>query len=78
MVTILNAVTIANDIDISKETINLELDGLLDHRMWTLRHPYWTQVFQVAAVAESTIRSFFEQNGFTQINSPKLIGFPTE
>jgi nondiscriminating aspartyl-tRNA synthetase len=78
VVTVLNPVTTANDIDISKETINLELDGLLDHRMWTLRHPYWTQVFQVAAVAESTIRSFFEANGFTQINSPKLIGFPTE
>ena len=78
VVTILNAVTTANDIDISKDTISLELDGLLDHRMWTLRHPYWTQVFQIAAVAESNMRSFFETNWFTQINSPKLIGFPTE
>ena len=61
-ITILNPVMIPNDIDISKETINVELDGLLDHRMWTLRHPYWTQVFQVAAIAESSMRAFFEAN----------------
>jgi len=56
----------------------LELDGILDNRIWTLRHPFWTQVFQIAAITESNIRLFFESNGFTQINSPKLIGFPTE
>jgi nondiscriminating aspartyl-tRNA synthetase len=68
----------ASPIDISKDTIAAEPETIHDNKVIALRHPKYNQIFKVSAIAEKHIRSFFDQQHFTQINSPKLIGYPTE
>lgn len=78
VVTILNPCHHPNPVDITKEELNVELETLLEHRVVTLRHPRWTKIFKIASVLEKQIRNFFDHQGFTQINTPKIIAFPTE
>lgn len=77
-VTILQACTHVHGIDISKEDLNVDMETMIDNRVVTLRHPKQQAIFKIAALVEKNMRSFFDHNGFTQITSPKLIGFPTE
>jgi nondiscriminating aspartyl-tRNA synthetase len=77
-ITILNPCHHVNPVDITKEEINVELDTLLENRAITLRHPKRTTVFKIASNLEKNIRSFFDTHHFTQINTPKIIAFPTE
>lgn len=77
-ITILQPVTHANGIDISKDDLNLEMDTMIDNRIVTLRHPKQSAIFKVSANAERAIREFMDKNDFTQINTPKIIGFATE
>jgi len=77
-VTVLHKVSYPNPVDISKENLNVELDTLLDNRIVTLRHPKQQAIFHIAAIAEKQMREYFYANDFTQINSPKIIAFPTE
>lgn len=65
-------------IDISKDAISAEPETIHDNKVIALRHPKYNQVFKVAALAEKNMRAFFDSNNFVQINSPKLIGYPTE
>lgn len=65
-------------IDISKDDLSLDIESMIDNRVVTLRHPKQQAIFKLAATVEKQMRHFFDANGFTQINSPKLIGFPTE
>jgi nondiscriminating aspartyl-tRNA synthetase len=77
-VKVIRGVTYPNPVDISKENLNVELDTLLENRVVTMRHPKQSSIFKVAAIAEKQMREFFYKNDFTQFNSPKIIGFPTE
>ena len=77
-ITILEPVTHVHGIDISKEKLDMEIDTMIDNRVVTLRHPTQQAIFHIYAIVEKNIRAFFDKNEFTQINSPKLIGFPTE
>jgi nondiscriminating aspartyl-tRNA synthetase len=77
-VEVLHKVTTPSPIDISKEVLNVELDTLLENRIVTLRHPTQTTIFKVLAIALKNIRKYFDENDFTEINSPKIIAFPTE
>jgi nondiscriminating aspartyl-tRNA synthetase len=78
IITILEPVHHVHGIDITKEDLNLEIDAMIDNRVVTMRHPKQSAIFSIAAVVEKNMRDFFDDNDFTQINSPKLIGFPTE
>lgn len=61
------------DTDISKPELALDLDGILENRVVTLRHPKQSAIFKLASIVEKHIRNFFDTQDFTQINSPKLI-----
>ena len=65
-------------VDISKDELSLDMDSMIDNRVVTLRHPKQQAIFKVAAIVEKNMRKYFDMYDFTQINSPKLIGFPTE
>ena len=65
-------------IDISKDEIHADGETIHDNKVVVLRHPRYMKTFKIAALAEKTMRKFFDENDFTQINTPKLIGFPTE
>jgi nondiscriminating aspartyl-tRNA synthetase len=54
------------------------LDTLLDNRPLTLRSPREQAVFKVQAQVLKAFRIFFENNGFTEINTPKLLAEATE
>ncbi len=75
---VINPVHHVHGIDISKDVLDVEMDTMIDNRVVTLRHPRQQAIFKTAASVEKQMRAFFDANGFTQINSPKLIGFPTE
>jgi nondiscriminating aspartyl-tRNA synthetase len=54
------------------------LDTLLDNRPIGLRNLQETAIFKVQAKVLEGFRKFFKENGFTEINSPKLLAEATE
>jgi nondiscriminating aspartyl-tRNA synthetase len=77
-VEVLREIKYPSPVDISKSELKVEQGTLFDERVVTLRHPSQSAIFKVAAIAEKNMRKFFDNNDFTQINSPKIIAFPTE
>lgn len=77
-VEVIRAVTHPTPIDISKDTVNADGETIHDNKVVALRHPRQMKIFKIAAIAEKYMREFFDKNDFTQINSPKIIAFPTE
>lgn len=77
-VNIIQKITVASPIDISKDEIHADGETIHDHKVIVLRHPRQMKIFKIASIVEKNMRAFFDQNDFTQINSPKIIGFPTE
>lgn len=75
---VLQPVTHANGIDISKDDLIADMDTMIDNRIFTLRHPKQSSIFKIYANTERKIREFLDNNDFTQINTPKIIGFATE
>ena len=71
-------ITYPSPIDISKDEIHADGETLLENKVVTLRHPRQMNIFKVAWIIEKNMRRFFENNDFTQINTPKIIWFPTE
>lgn len=54
------------------------LDTLFDNRPLSLRNLHETAIFRVQATVLEAFRAYFKQNGFTEINSPKLLAEATE
>jgi len=77
-VNIIRKITYPSPIDISKDEIHADGETLLENKVVTLRHPRQMKIFKIAAIIEKHMRRFFEENDFTQINTPKIIWFPTE
>ncbi len=77
-INILRPIKEESPIDISKPEINADYDTIHANKVVYLRHPKQRKIFKIASEIEKYIREFFYQNDFTQINTPKIIGFPTE
>jgi nondiscriminating aspartyl-tRNA synthetase len=60
-------------IDISKDTINADMETIHENKVVALRHPRQMKIFKIATMVEKIMRRFFDENDFTQINSPKII-----
>lgn len=54
------------------------LDTLFDNRVIGLRNLQERAVFQIQSTIGKTIRTHFDQNGFTEMHTPKLLAEPTE
>lgn len=50
------------------------LDKWIDHRQLSLRYPQQQLAFAVQTTLEEAMRSFWKQEGFREIHSPKLMG----
>ena len=72
-VNIIRKVVYPSPIDISKDEIHADGETLLENKVVALRHPRQMKIFKLAAIVEKNMRKFFDENGFTQINSPKII-----
>lgn len=77
-VNVIRKIIFPSPIDISKDTINADGETIHENKVVALRHPRQMKIFKVAAIIEKHMRAFWDENGFTQINSPKIIWFPTE
>jgi len=54
------------------------LDTLLEHRVIGLRNLQETAIFKIQAKVLEASREYFRQNGFTEMNTPKLLAEATE
>lgn len=54
------------------------LDQRLNHRHISLREPKLSLAFEIMSFAEYKLREFCNEQGFTEIHSPKLLGAPSE
>ena len=64
-----------SSIPITEETA---LEGRMDWRFLDLRRPANFLVFQVQTTAEYAMRSFWQENGFIEMHSPKFMGGASE
>jgi nondiscriminating aspartyl-tRNA synthetase len=65
-------------VQLAKRALNAPLPALLDHAVVANRHPARREVFRVAAAAMRGFRRALDAEGFTEIQSPKLVGGATE
>ncbi len=79
-ITVLVPVTDEPPIEIDKPLSHQSehLDTLLDNRVIGLRNLQETAIFKIQATACRIIRKYFDDNGFTEMHSPKLLAEPTE
>lgn len=70
---ILNEVTNDLAIEINKESLEVNIDTMLNNRVLSLRHPKKKSIFKVQNVIVSSFREFLNQNDFTEIFTPKLV-----
>lgn len=79
-VTVLVPVTDEPPIEIDKPLSHKpdNLDTLFEHRVLGLRNLQERAVFEIQAAICAAIRGYFDDNGFTEIHSPKLLAEATE
>jgi nondiscriminating aspartyl-tRNA synthetase len=58
--------------------VDAELDTRLDNRFMDVRRPRVNAVFQIRHQTLSAVRNFLEQEGFLEINTPKVVATATE
>lgn len=75
--TVLSAASLSLPIDPTGR-VESNLDTRLDNRALDLRNPRVLNIFLMRSGILRTIREFFFQNGFTEVNTPKIIGSASE
>ncbi len=63
---------------LSKRELNVGLDVFLDHAPVGLRHPARRALFHIQAALMAAFRAYLTSQGFTEIQTPKLVGGATE
>jgi nondiscriminating aspartyl-tRNA synthetase len=59
--------------DTGKETLDLELPTLLDHRAITLRHSSVKSIFSTQAIIIEAFRQFMQKNEFVEFQAPSIV-----
>ena len=60
------------------EKVKAEIDTRLDSRFIDLRKPSVSAIFKIKSKMLQTVRTFFEENGYIEVNTPKLVASATE
>lgn len=60
-------------IEINKQNLECNLDTMLNNRVLSLRHPKINAIFKVQNVIVNGFREFLNKEGFTEINTPKIV-----
>ena len=63
---------------LNKPTVNTALDIFLDHATVALRHPKKRALLRLGATVMRAFREYLTNQGFTEIQSPKLVASATE
>ena len=77
-VRVLTPVTDTLPFPINKPIVSASLDVFLDHATVALRHPHRRALLRIAAGIMAAYREFLGAEGFTEIQSPKLVASATE
>jgi hypothetical protein len=64
-------------VELWRPTLNAGLPTLLDHAPVTLRHPRTKAAWQIASASMHGFRQTLTAQGFTEIQTPKLVGTST-
>jgi nondiscriminating aspartyl-tRNA synthetase len=75
---VLNATSEPTPIELNKPQIKAHLPFFLDHAVVGLRHPERRATLKMAAGVMAGFRAVLQQQGFTEIQSPKMVGSATE
>jgi nondiscriminating aspartyl-tRNA synthetase len=78
VVRVITPVTESLPFPINKPVLKTSLDTFLDHATVGLRHPARRALFRVEAGVMAAYREFLNGEGFTEIQSPKLVAAATE
>jgi nondiscriminating aspartyl-tRNA synthetase len=78
VVNIVTPVTEAVPIPLNKPIMPATLDTFLNHATVALRHPHRRALFRIAAEIMAAFREFLNGEGFTEIQTPKLVASATE
>jgi nondiscriminating aspartyl-tRNA synthetase len=65
-------------VELWRPTLNVSLPTLLDHAATTWRHPAQKAKWELAAASLRGFRSTLDADGFTEVQSPKLVESATE
>ncbi|VYT62429.1 aspartate--tRNA(Asn) ligase [Clostridium tertium] len=60
-------------IEVNKENLEVNLDIMLNNRILSLRHPKINAIFKVQNLIVNSFREFLNKEGFTEINTPKIV-----
>lgn len=60
-------------IEVNKENLEVNLDTMLNNRILSLRHPKINAIFKVQNLIVNLFREFLNKEGFTEINTPKIV-----
>lgn len=60
-------------IEVNKENLEVNLDTMLNNRVLSLRHPKVNSIFKVQNIIVNAFREFLNNNGFTEIHTPKIV-----
>jgi len=75
---VLTPIDEAPPFELNKRVLKPNLDVFLDHASVGLRHPHKRAVFRIGAGIMHAFRSYLRSEGFTEIQTPKLVGTATE
>ena len=60
-------------IEINKENLEVNLDTMLNNRVLSLRHKKINAIFKIHNIIVNSFREFLNSEGFTEINTPKIV-----
>ena len=60
-------------IEINKEDLEVNLDTMLNNRVLSLRHKKINAIFKVQNLIVNSFREFLNNEGFTEIHTPKIV-----
>jgi nondiscriminating aspartyl-tRNA synthetase len=60
-------------IEINKENLEVNLDTMINNRALSLRHPKINAIFKVQNLIVNAFRDFLNNEGFTEIHTPKIV-----
>ncbi|WP_426351130.1 aspartate--tRNA(Asn) ligase [Alloiococcus sp. CFN-8] len=70
---IINKVKEELPIEINKETLEVNLDTMLNNRVLSLRHTKVSSIFKVQNIIVDAFKVFLNSEGFTEIRTPKIV-----
>lgn len=76
--TVLNGVTELPPFEINKKEVKAGLATFLDHAVVGLRHPSKQALFRLSAAVMTGFRTTLVAQGFTEVQTPKLVASATE